>query len=39
VSLLLVPIQPDEYRSAKPEAGEPAEGEETVSGPLLKKIA
>jgi hypothetical protein len=29
----------DEYRSPNPEAGEPTEGQETVSGPLLKKIA
>jgi hypothetical protein len=37
--LLLVSIPPDEYRSPNPEAGEPTEGQETVSGPLLKKIA
>jgi hypothetical protein len=39
VSLLLVPIQPDGYLSPNPEAGGPTEGQETVSGPLLKKIA
>jgi hypothetical protein len=35
---LLAPIQPAESLSPKPEAGEPTEGQETVSGSMLKKI-